>query len=382
MSVCSVRPRRDNSGVLTAERNALLFEVARRRFVVSYNIRTTSHLDGPSVLWASPLVPKLGSAYAFGNDNDALATCVRVQVPVRLSVLRWRVEVEYDTDRIVAEFSDNPFNQPPDITGGSLSYEIAMRRDVDGRTILNSALRPFDPPPLVDEKPAILTITRNEAVSTTQANFYLPFVVPVFTTAKVDSYKMKCNQGVFQGKYGTYICRMNDIRYQRQLSQGRLYWQVTYEIEIRRIRGFYEYLLDMSWTSIDNVPFRDPATGFPLANQTPMNGRGRALYTARSKLTVSVDNEATLIPISLEDLGTLFPGPKSLDRQEFYIKVDDEVMMVVGYAGDSFVVVRGQQNTTAVSHAFDTLVTMEPYFLKYRPHTTVDFTPLNLPVLP
>lgn len=385
MSVCNVTRRYDNSGSNEAQRNNLLYEVARRQFTVSYNVQCTSHLDGPSVIMASPLVPKLGHTFAFGNDRDDLATCVKVNVPKRLGRRRWVVEYNYDTDRIVAEFTDNPFQQPPEISGGTIPYEIAMRRDALGRPIVNTARRPFDPPPTIDEKAGVFTIVRNEAISTAQAAFYLPKVVPVFTRAKADRFRMKCNSVTWQ-TYGTYIARMNEIRFQRQLSFGRLFWQVTYEIEVRPLRKFYTYLLDMSWTDKDDKVFRDPATGMPLQNQTLLNGRGDPLKLAKTKLLADINGVETDLIVDNEPFLKYFPEPKAFEFQNFFIRVDDEIMEVLAYGPEGtlsvFNVTRGVEGSKAVAHATNAVVTMEPYYLRFSPHLTDDFNVLALPELP
>ena len=387
MSVCSVTRRYDNTGSNEAQRNNLLFEVARRQYVVTYNVQTTSHLDGPSVIMVSPLVPKLGSSYAFGNDLDALATCVKVSLPTRLSRRRWKVECSYDTDRIVAEFTDNPFQQPPEITGGTVPYEIAMRRDALGRPIVNSARRPYDPPPTIDEKAGVYTVTRNEATSPAQAALYLPLVVPVFTHAKADQFRMKACSATWQG-YVQYAARVNEIRFARQLSFGRLFWQVTYEIEVRPKRKFYSYLMDMSWTDYNDRPFRDPATGFVLANQTLMNGRGDRLSLATDVLSAGIGLADVQIPVVGggglgSNIAAYFPVPEAFNRQNYFIKVEDEIMEVVGYKDNfTFIVNRGASGSTTVAHAAGVTAYMEPYFLRFQPHLSEDFNLLALPVLP
>lgn len=384
MSVCSVTRRYDNTGEVASERNQLLFEVARLKFGVSYNVLCTSHLDGPQVILSSPLVPRLGDVYAFANDADPLATCVRVNVPVRLGRRRWRVEVQYDTDRIVAEFTDNPFQQPPEITGGSIPYEIAMRRDAVGRPVVNSALRPYDPPPTLDEKAGVYTITRNEAIDTAQAAFYLPRIVPIFTRAKADAYRMRCNNVGWQG-YGSYAARLNEIRFQRQLSQGRLFWQVTYELEVRPVRKFFLYLLDMSWTDIDDTPFRDPMTGATLQNQTLLNSRGRRLKLARAPLVAAIGVADGVLSVEPFRFLLYFPLAEAFNRQTYFVRVDDEIMEVIGYqggAGANLIVVRGVQGTVAAAHSGSAFAAVEPYYLRFAPHLMADLNLLGLPTLP
>lgn len=382
MSVCRVTRRHDNAGSNEAQRNNLLYEVRRTQYTVSFNVKCTSHLDGPAVVMASPLLPTLGNPYSFGNDTDALATCVKVGVPKRLSRRLWMVEVQYDTDRIVAEFSDNPFRQPAEISGGSTPYEIAMRRDAVGRPIVNSALRPFDPPPTIDEKAGIYTVTRNEAVDALQAAGYLPTVVPVFSSAVADRFRMACNSVTWKGR-PRYSVRVNDIRFARQLSYGRLFWQVTYEIEVRPKRKFYNYLLDMSWTDLVDRPFRDPATGMPLQNQTLLNGRGETLKKAVTPLTADVGVADVNLEVAGLPFTAYFPEPEAFSRQNFFVRVDDEIMEVIGYgAGTTMVVTRGAEGSTVATHSTGTNVHMEPYYLRFQPHFFDDLNFLALPELP
>ncbi len=381
MSVCSIHRRYDNTGSVSAERNQLLYEVARGQFAVSYNVRVTSHLDGPFVILTDALTPKLGQSYAFGNDSYPLATCVKVSVPVRLSRRRWKIDCEYDTDRLVAPYTDDPLRQPPEITKGSNPYSIAIVRDANGRVVANSAMRAFDPPPTVDEKVGVWVITRNEAVTSAQAATYLPLVVQVFNSAFCDGYEMTCNRATWANK-PQYTARINVIRAARIFSYGRLCWQVAYEIEVKNPRTFYEYVLDQSWTDIDEIVFTDTYAR-PMANQTLLNGRGRALRTAITRTTAPCAADDNTLTCVVAEVFNHFPEASSFAFQPFEVSVDDEVMEVSGYAAlGVMTVTRGIRNTVAAAHSVDAIVKMEPYFLRFKPHKTTFFADLNLPALP
>ncbi len=398
MSVCRVIRRWDVSGSIESERNQLLYEVVRGRVTAAYNVYTTSHLDGPVVILSSPLTPKIGNAYCFDPrdpncvgggtglvESNRLATCVKVSAPVRLSRRLWRIEAEFDTNRVVATVTDDPFRQPWEISLTSGNYEVAFPRDGDARPYVNSSGRAFDPPPVVDEKPSVWTIVRNEAATYQQQAYYagLGVKVQLFTSEMVDAYKMKCNKYAFQGRK-IYAVRINDIRATRMVSFARPYYQVTYEIEIRPVRLFYEWVLDKSFTDKNDLVFRDPVTTMPLANETLLNGRGESLRlegyaNLAADLTV-LGTVLTLDPARLYDhLPLEFP---------FELRIGDEIVQVTGYHDDPSTllgtvdVIRGYRGTTPVLHATGARANLEPFFIPFRPHQLADLCPLNLPLLP
>lgn len=382
MTVCYVVRRDDNTGSREAERNQLLYEVDRRQYTYSYNVYTSSHLDGPTVIMSSALVPQLGRPYYFGNDTDALATCVKVSVPVRKAKRLWVVTAQFDTGRIMSTVTDDPFLQPPEIQCSSSSYQVAYARDYVGRPYVNSALRPYDPPPTVDEKPTVWTITRNEASSPYQVSFYAAngYAIQQFTHEKVDKYKMQCNSKFWQG-YGPYAVRINDISATRMVSYARTYYQVRYEIEVRPIRLFYDWVLDKSWTGKDDRPFLDAMIGQPLANETMLNGRGESLrkegYCFTGSAGTAIDTDIYLDSRAADHFPLQYP---------YEIKIGDEILQVTGPHNDATAghvyVTRGYSRTTAADFGLAVRVELQPYFIPFEPHGRQDLCSLQLPLLP
>lgn len=382
MTVCYVTRRNDNTGSREAERNQLLYEVDRRKYTYSYNVRVSSHLDGPTVIMSSSLVPQLGRPYVFGKDSDAFATCVKVSVPKRLTYNTWIVIADFDTGRIMSNVTDDPFLQPPEIKCSSSSYQVAYPRDYENHPYINSALRPFDPPPVVDEKPALWTITRNEASSSYQVAYYasLGVSLQLFTQEKVKKFKMKCNLKYWQNNK-PYSVRINDIQATRMVSYARVYYQVTYELEIRPERLFIDWTLDKSWTDINNRPFLDEMLGQPLANETLLNGRGLSLrkegYCFTSAAGTAIDTD-----IYLDSRAATF-FPKSYPYE---ISIGDEIMQVTGPHIDALAghvyVTRGFSRTTPAIFGLGVRVQLQPYYIPFEPHGREDFCSLQLPLLP
>ena len=76
------------------------------------------------------------------------------------SRLVWEVPVEYD-DQSDFTWFDNPLNRDPDITFGTVSYEVPVEKDINSKPIVNSTGDAFVPGLLENETRLVVTITRN-----------------------------------------------------------------------------------------------------------------------------------------------------------------------------------------------------------------------------
>lgn len=374
MAVTRVSRRQEREGSVESQRNNLLYETLGRRYRIEFNAYTNTYKDGSKVVLVSSMLPQIGDPYSIWNDSDTLATCVRVTANATGSPTVWRVVAEFDTDRIVAMITDNPLNQPPDITWDFQKEEAPMVRDALGIQVLSSSKRPFDPPFTTERVNPILKIRRNEAS---------------FDADIARQYHLLLNNVTFLG-YPPAYARINSITGQSAVTNGVLHAQVDYEIEFRPFRGWFTYVLDQDFRDIDGQQFRDPRDFSPLSNPTPLNGRGRSMYKSFSKIYLTaLTNIATSVLITPSDdekfppdraaeiIAGIRPGPHNV----FYLKIGNEEVKVTGRTGAGiFTIVRGQNYTTAAAHAVDTRVELLPYELVYLPHPFGSYDPLALPV--
>ncbi len=141
----------------------------------------------------------------------------------------WRVDVEYSVTPPEKDL-ENPLNDPPDISGGSTTYEVAVTGAVSGDSwdveepLKTSAGQPVDPPPTKLQTGATLTISRNEPLSTD------PRVLAARLTSTVNSTDW--------GGYGAGKVMLTGISYSKVWLYPEdgvpwAYWSMTYNFEVR-----------------------------------------------------------------------------------------------------------------------------------------------------
>lgn len=409
--VVRIASRIEREGEVSAERNGLLYETLRRKYTRKYNVWTNHHLVGQSQILQTIGVPYVGGQYpfgAFGDTQDALATCVSVKCSSTTHPKFWVVTAEFDTDRIITQITDNPLLQPADFVWDAQPFEQPMRYDYYGVPCNSSAGNQFDPPAMVEQMRTILRITRNEAltpINDPRIHQYDGLVMEQYrrklnyTTLQLDMNGVPIpREGFFQGNNGTR--RVNSITSHRMLTNGILHAQVVYEVEFRILPdSFIEQYLDQDYRDANGIIFRDKRDQLPFQNQTPLNGRGDAIYNAvtilQNGLLASKANAQDTIAILPADKlkfpkapqdpinpFTGNPDPNGIiigPDQFFFIRIQNEVLQVIAGAGNqTWTVLRGQRGTQAVAHAALSQIKLEPYFLRFIPNGYIDFSPLNL----
>jgi hypothetical protein len=373
MSVLTVRRRPQREASDETQRNGLLYEIYGRRYKMEFNAYTSTFRDTARTVLDSPLVPALGSSYSEYLTTDVVATCTNRVCKATDNFKIWRVECTFDTDRVVNAITDNPLNQPPEISWDFSDYERPMIRDAFGTPVLSSSKNPFDPPVMYSQKKPILRIVRNESTYDPAAAFF---------------YSNSLNAVSFAGVDPLYA-KMNSIPGHRSVANGIIFYQITYEIEFHPI-SHVVYILDQDFRNIRGELYRDELTREPLTNPTPQNGRGYSMFKSKSTLVSSIDDNDTSMQIALGDvdkfppelrsaISGIIPGP----YWNFKLAIEDEAVEVVGGHGtDTFTITRGVDGTTPAAHAADTEVKLEPYFLRYIPEPGPrDWTSLALPVI-
>ena len=123
-----------------------------RTYTSIYQVITDDKLDGPLTARAAAGIPAIASGYAFGNDSDPWAFCIR-RPSVRLaeggdSAKKWHATVEHTTKpskTCKTATIEDPLDQPPVISGSFVSVIMPAEKDMDGEPITNSADEPFIP---------------------------------------------------------------------------------------------------------------------------------------------------------------------------------------------------------------------------------------------
>lgn len=267
MAVLYVKKMPMRDAEMTSQRNNLLYEILGRVYTVRYLCKLSKANLGAVELFNSTLTPKIGDSYQFGaaSEFDIPATCTRIKpVPTQNQTI-WILECTYDTDRVVSMVTDNPLNQPAEISWDAESDERPIQRDIYGVTYQSSSANAYDPPVMQRYNKSILRIRRNEAT---------------FNQANANLWFNKINVSTFAG-YAQAYARINSITGTSALANGVFHYQVAYEIAFNPYT-WYDIILDQDWRDVDGQLFLDRRTGQPLANQTPLNGRGRSMYDAKS----------------------------------------------------------------------------------------------------
>lgn len=373
MAVIRVGNRPQRSGSTSAQRNHLWEEIIQRRYKRELIVTTNSVRTGPQEILASPDLAAnfavVGAKYQFKSENDPLATCVDVQVNPTDSPYVWIVVASYDTDRIVNAATDDPLNQPPVIKWGSTKIERPLITDYLGVSVVNSSKERFDPPVTYEETRPLVFINVNVDE-------------PDFDNSIVYTYQGTVNSEVFSG-LSPGFARINTIQAEKAISYGRVYWQVSYEIEMRR-EGFWYYALDNGFRDKNLKLFRDLKDFTPLSNPTLLNGRGERLSDASAILDGAINNAVTTITLAVADHALLFPPGPTAGTGHWYfdIKINNEIMTVIsGFGTDVWTVVRGRQGTTAAAHSSGSVIDLQPYFMRYMPYIFRDWGPLALPAV-
>lgn len=372
-----VRPMR--RGQIGTRKNSLLYEVLGRRYTIEYIVVTDLPGYGPEKIYNDPVTIsaglQVGVTYGYGLDVDTGAQLIDLDFEtLEGSPYIWVVTATYDTDRLVNAVTDNPLNQLPQINWSANKFERPMLRDASGVPVVSSSGTPFVPPEVYEDSRPTVTIRRNEAT---------------FDASMPTTYRDAVNLLTFSG-VPPFCAKIIEIGAEKQVSNGVIFWSVTYVIEFRR-ETYFAWVLDQSFrgyepTRPDTIAlFRDPIDFTPLSEPTLLNGRGyRRTHASANLIGPIANNSTTFNLVTAEDADSFPPGPKpGTPHYNFQIKLDDlEICEVTaGWGTSSWTVTRGQSGTTAIAYPSGALARLEPYYLRFYPHKVLDFTPLSLPTI-
>jgi len=266
---------------VTANKKGVEQFTARRSFVV----RSDNASDDENTVRQAAGVPKIGNQHSL---TVAGLRCQRVR-PRLTEPLTWHVDCDYGTHGVSwpeAGVIQEPLGRASIVRWSSADEQIYDPRDAFNRLYADSAGTPFDTPPPADDGILICTITRNEAL----------FDAQVYT-----NYIKAVNDTFWYG-WPRARCKMQRMQGDPMFEQTYYYYQVTYEIWIRRRpwepvavldRGPYE--LDDAGTPV----LQSDGNNQPTGRSDLLDGHGKRLGMQAAPEFLSFDQHIT------QDFGAL-----------------------------------------------------------------------------
>lgn len=171
----------------------------------------------------------------------------------------WHCTVEYGTQVPQEQQQDQFYTQ---VEFDVVKTQHAVRRDLNGIAIKNSAGSPFDPPIEVPRSHWTVRFTRRE---------------PTYNPDISDDYTDKVNSATFLGKDAGYI-KCNSIRAGNEVRDGVRWWNVTYEFE-HNPDGWVQRVLDAGYEFLDSgVKYRiKDGNDQDITTPWPLDGSGAKL---------------------------------------------------------------------------------------------------------
>ena len=225
----------------------------------------------------SKAVPRVGSRHPY--SPWVYVTGVRARQ--KTGPMNWMVEVIYSTrpvqsgEEIINPFV-NPLDQPWEVEWTFVTSNEAIDRDVNGKPIMNSAGESFDPPITKDIQDLVLRVVRNEAY---------------YNAAVAADYIGSINRDWFKG-FAPGMVRCTDCSGRLMRSANMVYWQVSYEFQMRtekdsetnEVIGWRRRILDQGFRELvkqDDETYKaeriTDVNGNPISEPWPLDGKGAAI---------------------------------------------------------------------------------------------------------
>lgn len=285
-------------------RTGAMDNLGRRKYTRRFTVETTDPLVGPLAVRTATGIPVVGSSYHNGVGSgdpryefDLGAFCESVSAAEEGdSGVEWVVTCEY------GPFDWTPFLEeaalwPIRVSFGGERTERVDYFDNAGDPILNSAGDPFGDPVTVDDSRVVLTITRNEKVST-------------FSLAVPETFSDTINDAPWNG-FAAKTCKMGVITTGEPTydPNGKYYYYtVTYPVTIDRAT-WTKKILDQGFNELTG-PYDDEVkpvmnNGQPVSDPVPLDGAGHRLdvYGTPVALDFEVYDEADWSALAI-DLST------------------------------------------------------------------------------
>lgn len=114
-------------------------ELGVRKYTRQFQLKTSSHTEGPYTVGSNASLPKIGSVHY--EDSGAWCRSLTVARAGAKDKFNWVVTANYDSS---FELTENPLSQPAQISWDGENFEEIAIFDRDGKAVLNSAGDPFE----------------------------------------------------------------------------------------------------------------------------------------------------------------------------------------------------------------------------------------------
>ena len=215
----------------------------QRTYTRTFRVICDSRNDGPRTAREASGIPSIGNTYSRGNESDSGAFVQSVKARCESAGAnpdhsQWVVTVAYGPYNSNV-FPSNPVSWPVLVSFGSQKFERVVVRDVNGDPIRNSAKDPYSEPVTVDDSRPILTVVRNELVSS-------------YDDTVAGQYRDKVNLNAWNNcAVKTVKCSSITTSQQQYDSVNDMwYFQVTYVFEYNP-DGWKKKLLDQGFAELD-----------------------------------------------------------------------------------------------------------------------------------
>lgn len=278
MSIVYVHEKNTTKGTLQLKSNAV-----SRQYVRYFEVKSDSITENPvTIMFAADpgtglTIPVLGAV--FSADNIAMVT--QVQPTKREdSPYYWDVEVDYDEPSNTDP--NNPGGSPTDPTQWMMQVEVSWvkrqipcEKDINNKSICNSANEPYMPPPNIDREDMRIAMT-----------LYLPYLMldDMMTYNNTINSTAWCGIPVGQGKLS--------VTARKEKVNNEIYYQHTFIVEVNT-DGWALKLIDKGLQHLvkpdgseetssapgsgDKVMAITDANGMPVRSPMLLNGAGGKL---------------------------------------------------------------------------------------------------------
>jgi len=272
-----------------------------RRYTRVFRVVTNAMTDGVLTATNTALLPSKFSTYQSTLSTEIdLGSTLRDYDAKRDSnnPCVWIVECKYSSERASYTFGNtpvvtstptlnkgseaeaNPTLRPPQIRIGGAKMQEAYTVDGEGTPVLNSSQQRYESAPVRDKTNQTITIIQNETSPDPNRPYMFNNTV---NSAQLDI----AGVTIFPGEGKVHMITLDS-----QWENNYFFWQVTYEIEVRRsyhvtdsdgspfkILGWEDLVLDAGTMEIINGKMQHikDKDGVPVTSAMPLNGSGRAL---------------------------------------------------------------------------------------------------------
>lgn len=270
----------------------------RRSYTRVYTVETLDPSVGPLAVRQAVdpatgvAIPQPGAYYITPagtyQENDHGAWVIGVEASLddlhQTGGIQWTVTVSYGPFDTSA-FGNDPTQWAIKVNFGGERTDRVLYFDQYGNPITNSAGDPFDPPITIDDSRSILTVTRNELVSS-------------YNFALAEMYRDTINQYTWNG-FAPYTAKLGIISTsdpQYSSAYQVYYYTVTYPFTIKR-DGWQVAVLDAGCNELTGpygayYPYTDQKTrpimngGQQVSDPVPLNGYGQRLPVGGIPITL------------------------------------------------------------------------------------------------